>query len=96
MIGATADELSNIIYWHCFGYPFGLSLMTVLRCFITDELYQQSIAICVSGVAITIVMATYYLLRHHLDTTLVPLLTNPVKLIVKVLNYASIPDIAVL
>ena len=86
MIGATADELSNIIYWHCFGYPLGLSLMTVLGCFITDKLYQQSIAICVSGVAITIVMVTYYLLRHHLDTT--PLLTNPVKLIVKVLNYA--------
>ena len=86
MIGATADELSNIIYWHCFGYPFGLSLMTVLGCFITDELYQQSIAICVSGVAITIVMVTYYLLKHHLDTT--PLLTNPVKLIVKVLHYA--------
>ena len=86
MIGATADELSNIIYWICFGYPFGLSLMTVLGCFITDELYQQSIAICVSGIAITIIVATYYLLRHHLDTT--PLLTNPVKLIVKVLNYA--------
>ena len=43
-------------------------------------------SICVSGVAITIVMVTYYLLRHHLDTT--PILTNPVKLIVKVLNYA--------
>ena len=86
MIGATADELSNIIYWHCFGYPLGLSLVRASSCFITDEVYQQSIAICVSGVAITIVMVTYYLLRHHLDTT--PLLTNPVKLIVKVLNYA--------
>ena len=40
----------------------------------------------VQCLAITIVMVTYYLLRHHLDTT--PLLTNPVKLIVKVLNYA--------
>ena len=86
MIGATADELSNIIYWHCFGYPFGLSLVRASSCFITDEVYQQSITIYVSGVAITIVMATYYLLRHHLDTT--PLLTKPVKLIVKVLNYA--------
>ena len=47
---------------------------------------KLSANICVSGVAITIVMVTYYLLRHHLDTT--PLLTNPVKLIVKVLNYA--------
>ena len=86
MIGATADELSNIIYWHGFGLPFALSFVQASSCFITDEVYQQSIAICVSGVAITIVMVTYYLLRHHLDTT--PLLTNPVKLIVKVLNYA--------
>ena len=86
MVGATADELSTIIYWHFFGYPFGLSLADISNCFITDKVYQQSISICVSGVAITIVMVTYYLLRHHLDTT--PLLTNPVKLIVKVLNYA--------
>ena len=86
MIGATADELSTIIYWHCFGYPLAISLAEISNCFITDEVYQQNISICVSGVAITIVMVTYYLLRHHLDTT--PLLTNPVKLIVKVLNYA--------
>ena len=86
MVGATADELSTIIYWHCFGYPLGLSLADISNCFITDKVYQQSIIICVSGVTITIVMVTYYLLKHHLDTT--PLLTNPVKLIVKVLNYA--------
>ena len=86
MIGATADELSTIIYWHCFGYPLAFSLVEISPCFIADEVYQQNISICVSGVAITIVMVTYYLLRHHLDTT--PLLTNPVKLIVKVLNYA--------
>ena len=85
MIGATADELSTIIYWHCFGSPLGRSLADISNCFITDKVYQQSISI-ISGVAITIVMVTYYLLRHHLDTT--PLLTNPVKLIVKVLNYA--------
>ena len=86
MIGATADELSTIIYWHFFGYPLGLSLEKICVCSITDEAYRQSISLCASGVAITIVMVTYYLLRHHLDTT--PLLTNPVKLIVKVLNYA--------
>ena len=86
MIGATADELSAIIYWHCFGYPLAISLAKISNCSITDEAYRQSISLCVSGVAITIVMVTYYLLRHHLDTT--PLLTNPVKLIVKVLKYA--------
>ena len=86
MIGATADELSTIIYWQCFGFPLGLSLEKISKCLITNETYKLSANICVSGVAITIVMVTYYLLRHHLDTT--PLLTNPVKLIVKVLNYA--------
>ena len=86
MIGATADELSTIIYWHCFGFPFGISLAKISNCLITNEHSQQSVGLCVSGVAITIVMVTYYLLRHHLDIT--PLLTNPVKLIVKVLNYA--------
>ena len=86
MIGATADEISTAIYWHFIGYPLGLSLEKICICSITDEAYQQSIRLCVSGVAITIVMVTYYLLRHHLDTS--PLLTNPVKLIVKVLNYA--------
>ena len=86
MIGARADQLSTIIYWHAFGYPLGLSMVRISSCFITDIVYQQSLSICVSGIAITIVMVTYYLFRHHLDTT--PLLTNPVKLIFKVLNYA--------
>ena len=86
MIGATADELSTVIYWHCFGFPLGICLARISNCLITNEHSQQSVGLCVSGMAITIVMVTYYLLRHHLDTT--PLLTNPVKLIVKVLNYA--------
>ena len=86
MIGARADQLSAVVYWYAFGYPLGLSMVKISSCFITDIAYQQSLSICVSGVAITIVMATYYLFRHHLNTT--PLLTNPVKLIFKVLNYA--------
>ena len=86
LIGATAEELSAIVYWHCFGHPLGLSLADISSCTITDKLYQQSISICVSGVAVTIVVVTYYLLKHHLDT--IPLLTNPIKLIAKVLNYA--------
>ena len=86
MIGATADELSTIIFWHIFGYPLATSLPKISKCLIACEEYKKIIGLCTSGVAITIVMVTYYLLRHHLDTT--SLLTNPVKLIVKVLNYA--------
>ena len=85
-VGASADELSIVIYWYIFGYPLGSGLASLSHCLISNELYRQSVGLCVSGVAITIVMVTYYLLKHHLDTT--PLLTNPIKLIVKVLNYA--------
>ena len=86
MVGATADQLSAIVYWYSFGYPLGLSLEKISSCLSIEKVYHQSIGVCVSGTAITIVMVTYYLLRHHLDTT--PLLTNSLKLIVKVLNYA--------
>ena len=86
LVGATADELSAVIYWHVFGYPLGYSVCALLCCTIAVPLYVKTVDLCVSGTAIAIALATYYLLRHHLDTT--PLLTNPIKLIVKVLNYA--------
>ena len=85
-IGATADELSNVIYWHGFGYPLGYALVRTMSCLITDGLYCQAICLSGSGVTITVVIATYYLLKHHIDTT--PLVGSPIKLIVKVLNYA--------
>ena len=86
LIGATADELSNVIYWHCFGYPLGNALVRMMSCLITDGLHRRAVCLSGSGVTITVVIATYYLLRHHIDTT--PLVGSPIKLIVKVLNYA--------
>ena len=90
MVGATADQLSGIVYWYSFGYPLAFSLEKISKCLINiaerPKVHHQIVGVCVSGAAITIVMVSYYLLRHHLDTT--PLLTNPLKLIVKVLNYA--------
>ena len=86
LIGATADELSNVIYWHCFGFPLGIALVRTLSCSITDGLYRRAVCLSGSGVTITVVIATYHLLKHHIDTT--PLVGSPIKLIVKVLNYA--------
>ena len=86
LIGATADELSNVIYWHGFGFPLGYALVRTMSCSITDGLYRRAVCLSGSGVTITVVIATYYLLRHHIDTT--PLVGSPIKLIVKVLNYA--------
>ena len=86
LIGATADELSNVIYWHGFGYPLGYALVRTMSCSITGGLYHQAVCLSCSGVTITVVIATYHLLRHHIDTT--PLFGSPIKLIVKVLNYA--------
>ena len=87
LIGATADELSNVIYWHCFGYPLGYILVGTMSCLIIDGLYRRAVCLSNSGVTITVVIATYYLLRHHIETT--PLIGSPIKLIIKVLNYAK-------
>ena len=52
--GARADQLSAVVYWYAFGYPLGQTMMRISSCFITVSVYQQSLSICVSGIAITI------------------------------------------
>ena len=82
-IGASADELSTIIYWDSMSMPIVYVLIEIGQCLI-----KEFIIVCyvVSGVSLSTVLITNYLLKHQLDTT--PQITNPIKLIAKVLNYA--------
>ena len=57
-----------------------------LKCFSDNWSLLGGICLTVSGVSIVVLMSSYYLFRHKLDTT--PHITNPIKLIFKVLNYA--------
>ena len=85
-IGASGDELSSMIHWYILSYPTGLWILSALKCLTDDWNLLGGICLAGSGVFIVILMSTYYLFKHILDTT--PHISNPIKLILKVLNYA--------
>ena len=83
VIGASADELSAIIYWHATCIPLSFFVFEIGQC-----LFEQFFIICyvISGVTVSLVLITNYLFKHWLDIT--PHIVNPVKYIGQVLNYA--------
>ena len=85
-IGASADELSSIIHWFLLSYPAGLWILNILKCLTDNWSLLGGTCLIASGVSIVVLMSSYYLFRHMLDTT--PHISNPIKLIFKVLNYA--------
>ena len=82
-VGASADELSAIIYWHSASIPIVLAFVQVGRVLIKRF---PIVYYVLSGVAVSIVIISNSLFKHWLDTT--PHKINPVKLIAKVLNYS--------
>ena len=83
LVGASADELSTVIYWHCFSIPLVLTVLQLCRC-LTDSFILPSYII--SGVSVSIVLVTHSFFKHWLENIF--LIDNPIKLIVGVLNYA--------
>ena len=83
LIGASADKLSAVIYWHSVTIPIVFVILEVIKCLL-KEFYIFSYV--VSGVSVSTVIVSNFLFKHWLDTT--PHIINPVKMIAKVLNYA--------
>ena len=85
LIGASADKLSAVIYWHSLSTLIVYVIDEVGSCLIKK---QQFLIVCymISGVAMCTVIVSNFLFKHWLDTT--PNIANPIKLISKVLNYA--------
>ena len=83
LVGASADELSTVIYLHCFGIPLVFSVLQLCRC-LTDSFILPSYII--SGVSVSIALVTHSLFKHWLEN--ISLIDNPIKLIFRVLNYA--------
>ena len=82
-VGASADELSAIIYWHSASIPIAFVIVRI------GQILMKRFAIVyyvLSGVAVSTVIISNSLFKHWLDTT--PHKINPVKLIAKVLNYS--------
>ena len=83
LVGASADELSAIIYWHSINVPLVFTLFELGQCSFNFFLLLSFIII---GVTVSLVLVTHSFFKHWLETT--PLIINPIKLIAKVLNYA--------
>ena len=83
LVGALADELSTVIYLHCFNIPLAFVVLQLCRCLIDSFILPSYI---ISGVSVSIVLVTHSLFKHWLEN--ISLIDNPIKLIVRVLNYA--------
>ena len=83
LVGASADELSTVIYWHCFSIPLAFVVLQLCRCLTNTFILPSYI---ISGVSVSIVLVTHSLFKQWLEK--ISLIDNPIKLIVRVLNYA--------
>ena len=94
LIEASGDELSAIVQWHFFGSTFSCILTASISYSIADEQigmywyvsgYKNIYLFAPAGLAFLIVIISHSLFKQWLDITHHS--TNPVKLVIKVLNY---------
>ena len=83
MMGASGDQLSAVIHWHMFGSYILYSVPTPEVKSLSGMFFILPSLVTASY---TITLVSQHLFKHWLDTT--PQITNPIKLILKVLNYA--------
>ena len=86
LVGASADELNSVIYWHILSKPLVLFLFYLLQCLFYSSKYFIMITFIASGVSVSLVLVSYSFFKHKLEN--ISLIKNPIKLIVRVLCYA--------
>ena len=84
LVGASADELNSVIYWHILSEPLLSLLYHLFRCIFKK--YFTMINFIASGVSVSLVLVSHSFLKHKLKN--ISLIKNPIKLIVRVLCYA--------
>ena len=88
LIGATSDELSAIVHWFYWVEKLNTGLNMAIFCLkgsVTDLMYNVITAV-VSAVAMAVIIISDCLCQQSLDKT--HKISNPIKLIIQVLNYA--------
>ena len=85
LVGASADELNSVIYWHILSEPLVLFLFYFLQCLFYSK-YFIMITFIASGVSVSLVLVSHSFFKHKLEN--ISLIKNPIKLIVRVLCYA--------
>jgi peptide/histidine transporter 3/4 len=83
LIGASANKLSIIIYLHSATFPVFYCTFEIVRLFYNSILLPSFI---ISGICVSLVLVTHSLFKHLLEIP--SLVDNPIRLIVRVLNYA--------
>ena len=85
LVGASADELNSVIYWHILCEPLAHLLFYPFNCLFSDKYFYLAIFIA-SGLSVSLVLVSHSLFKHKLEN--ISLIKNPIKLIVRVLCYA--------
>ena len=86
LVGASAAQLSSVVYWHILSEPLVLFLYYLLQCLFYSSKYFIMITFIASGVSVSLVLVSHSFLKHKLEN--ISLIKNPIKLIVRVLYYA--------
>ena len=84
LIGASAKELSTMIYLNIAAFPFAWFLTVWLP--LLDATIAELVIFITSGVALSLILVSHSLFKHKLEN--ISLIKNPIKLIVRVLCYA--------
>ena len=87
IIGATSDELSAVVQWYVWGQYFGWGTAQTLF-FIVDYPNSEVIGVgivCVYAIPLALIIISDCFCQQWLDRT--HKVTNPIKLIIQVLNY---------
>ena len=87
LVGASADELNSVIYWHILSQPLVVFLFYLLQCLFYSSKYFIMITFIASGVSVSLVLVSHSFFKHKLEN--ISLIKNPIKLIVRVLCYAK-------
>ena len=88
LVGATSDELSAVVQWYVWSYAFGTGFsLVVLLLGITPnfQLITDAGVALVFAIPLAVIIISDCLCQQWLDRT--HKVTNPIKLIIQVLNY---------
>ena len=85
LVGASADELNSVIYWHILSEPLVNITFFATECFYVHK-YFYWVSFIAPGVSVSLVLVSHSFFKHKLEN--ISLIKNPIKLIVRVLCYA--------
>ena len=83
IIGATSDELSAVVRWYYWAQTIGIGLANLVSYFCDSDVVIGSTIIF--AVPLVVIIISDCLCQQWLDRT--HKVTNPIKLIIQVLNY---------